>query len=109
MSLILAPILAALAWPGATANNPAASDYELVNPKAIELFEREPKLMRWALGFYDTDGDGYLSIFEADDAARQFKRIADADQDGQVTPAEFRSARDFIVARWVVNKASVSR
>lgn len=77
-----------------------AEDYRLVNPKAIELFERDAQLMRWGLVFFDTDRDGHLSIREADLAARQFKAIADGDRDGRVTPAEYRSARDFIVARW---------
>jgi hypothetical protein len=78
----------------------AADDYRLVNPKAIELFEADSTLMDWALASFDRDHDGYLSIMEADDAAREFKRIADGDGNGQVTPAEFRSARAFIVARW---------
>ena len=80
----------------------AASDYRLVNPRAIELFERDPKLMQWGLSFFDTDRDGHLSIREADLAALQFKRIADGDKDGRVTPSEYRSAFDFIVARWAV-------
>jgi hypothetical protein len=82
---------------------PAAAqegDYRLANPRAIELFERDDRLMQWAVTFFDTDRDGHLSIREADAAALQFKRIADGDSDGQVTPAEYRSARDFIVARW---------
>ncbi len=58
--------------------------------------------MRWAVGFFDTNRDGHLSIREADAAARQFKRIADGDRDGQVTPREYRSAREFIIARWAV-------
>lgn len=74
--------------------------YSLVNPKAIELFERDPQLMRWALGIFDSNGDGRLSVFEADRAAEQFKAIADGDTDGRVTPTEYRSARQFIVARW---------
>jgi hypothetical protein len=77
-------------------------DYQLVNPRAIELFERDDKLMRWALMSFDADHDGYLSIFEADKAAREFKRIADADGDGQVTPDEYRRARDFIIARYAI-------
>jgi Ca2+-binding EF-hand superfamily protein len=81
---------------------PADYDYQLVNPRAIELFERDDKLMRWALMGFDSDHDGYLSIFEADRAAREFKRIADADGDGRVTPEEFRRARDFIVARYAI-------
>ena len=76
--------------------------YELVNPKAIELFERDPTLMRWAVRFHDSNSDGRLSIFEADSAARDFKRIADGDSDGRVTPYEYRTALDFIEARWAV-------
>jgi hypothetical protein len=83
--------------------------YRLVNPKAIELFERDPRLMDWALAAFDKNGDGYLSIFEADNAAQEFKRIADGDRDGQVTPAEYSAARDFIVARYVPAKARSPR
>ena len=72
----------------------SSGDYRLVNPKAIELFEREPQLMGWALVRFDSNGDGHLSIFEADKAALEFKQIADLDRDGRVTPAEFLTARD---------------
>lgn len=82
-----------------------ADDYRLVNPKAIELFERDAQLMDWALARYDSNRDSSLSIFEADKAAREFKRIADGDTDGQVTPAEYRSARDFVLARWAAAAA----
>ena len=81
----------------------AEADYRLANPKAIELFESDARLMQWAVAFFDQDRDGQLSIREADEAALQFRRIADGDSDGQVTPTEYRSARDFIVARWVSN------
>jgi len=88
----------------------AATDgYSLVNPRAIELFEHEPQLMDWALARFDSDGDGYLSIFEADKAANEFKAIADGDKDGQVTPAEFRAGLDFVVARWATDTAQVTR
>ena len=87
------------------ASAPAADNLELVNPKAIELFEADSSLMQWAVAHYDADSDGPLSIFEADKAAGEFKRIADGDGDGRVTPAEYRSARAFIVARWVPAKA----
>ena len=87
----------------------AGDGYRLVNPRAIELFEHEPQLMQWALARFDADGDGYLSIFEADKAAVEFKSIADGDKDGQVTPAEFRAGRDFVVARWATDTAEVTR
>ncbi|HUG46222.1 MAG TPA: hypothetical protein VMK31_06905 [Sphingomicrobium sp.] len=89
-------ILALLAGPAAG----PPSDYRLVNPRAIELFEQDERLMRWAVDFFDLDRDGRLSIREADLAARQFKHIADGDRDGRVTPAEYRAAVAFIVARW---------
>lgn len=91
-----------LATAGSDAAASGADDYRLVNPKAIELFESDDRLMEWAVAKFDSDHDGYLSIFEADKAAREFKRLADGDNDGRVTPAEYRSARDFIVARWAV-------
>jgi hypothetical protein len=94
LSLLMGP---GNALPAATG---PSSDYQLVNPKAIELFEQDERLMRWALDFFDLDGDGRLSIREADLAARQFKHIADGNRDGQVTPAEYRAAVEFIVARW---------
>lgn len=93
-------LVALLLMSGAQAE--AAADYRLANPRAIELFERDSQLMQWGLSFFDTDRDGRLSIREADSAAMQFKRIADGDKDGQVTPTEYRSAREFIVARWAV-------
>lgn len=95
MLTILAILAAAAASPPTD-----ASDWRLVNPKAIELFEADTKLMDWALARYDENHDGYLSIMEADDAATEFKTIADTNRDGQVTPAEYREARAFIVARW---------
>ena len=87
----------------------AGSAYSLVNPKAIELFEADPRLMDWAIARFDKNGDGYLSIFEADSAAQEFKTIADGDDDGQVTPAEYTAAREFVVARYVPAKAQSPR
>ena len=104
MSLLFLAIAAQLA-----AAAPADDEYTLVNPKAIELFEADSRLMDWALAKYDSDSDGHLSIFEADKAALEFKRIADGDSDGRVTPAEYRAARDFIVARWIPAKVSNPR
>jgi hypothetical protein len=104
--LTILPLLAA----AAAASPPAdASDWRLVNPRAIELFEADTRLMDWALARYDENHDGYLSIMEADDAATEFKSIADADRNGQVTPAEYREARAFIVARWAVSEQASRR
>lgn len=96
MSIFLA---LALLSSGADSDN----DYRLANPRAIELFERDQRLMQWAVGQYDGNRDGELSILEADKAALEFKRIADGDRDGQVTPTEYRAARDFIRARWLTD------
>ena len=104
MQLLLALLLVQAQSGQPPAAGPA-DDWQLVNPKAIELFESDSRLMQWALEFFDSDHDHSLSVFEADDAALQFKRIADADRDGRVTPEEFRSAREFIVARWVADGA----
>jgi hypothetical protein len=41
-----------------------------------------------------------LSAAEAQAAAGEFRRIADADQDGRVTVLEYRQARAFILARY---------
>jgi hypothetical protein len=85
-----------------SASAPPDDGYGLVNPKAIELFEADSSLMQWALARYDSDSDRHLSIFEADKAAAEFKRIADGDGDGRVTLGEYRAARDFIVARYAI-------
>ena len=70
------------------------------NPPAVELFERDWVLMNWALKFHDKDRDVLLEPGEAQAAAAEFRKIADGDEDGRVTPAEFRSAREYILARY---------
>jgi hypothetical protein len=69
-------------------------------PAAAELFERDWVLMNWALKFYDADRDILLERGEAEAAAREFRKIADANGDGRVTPQEYRAARQFILARY---------
>lgn len=71
-----------------------------IAPAAQELFERDWVLMNWALKFYDKDRDILLEPAEAQAAADEFRRIADADNDGRVTPQEYRAAREFILARY---------
>jgi hypothetical protein len=69
-------------------------------PAAAQLFERDWVLMNWALKFYDRDRDILLEPNEAQTAAAEFRKIADADGDGRVTPREYREAREFILARY---------
>lgn len=104
----MTPLLLAFVFQLAS-SAPADDGYGLVNPKAIELFEADSRLMQWALAKYDSDSDGHLSIFEADKAAKEFKTIADGDGDGRVTTTEYSAARDFIVARWAVAEVSAPR
>ena len=69
-------------------------------PAAQELFERDWVLMNWALKFYDADHDILLEPDEARLAAEEFRKIADTNGDGRVTPEEYRAARAFIMARY---------
>jgi hypothetical protein len=64
------------------------------------LFERDWVLMNWALKFHDVDHDILLQPSEAAAAAADFRKIADTDGDGRVTPNEYRQAREFILARY---------
>jgi hypothetical protein len=69
-------------------------------PVAQQLFERDWVLMNWALKFYDRDHDILIEPAEAEAAAAEFRKIADANGDGRVTPEEYRAARAFILARY---------
>ena len=92
-SLLLIAFAAAGAQPEPT---PAS----LATSAAQQLFERDWVLMNWALKFYDRDRDILLEPNEAQAAAAEFRKIADADGDGRVTPSEYRAARAFILARY---------
>lgn len=69
------------------------------NP-ARTLFERDWVLMNWALKYFDGDHDLLLSAAEARAAATEFRRIADTNHDGRITPEEYRAARAAILARY---------
>jgi hypothetical protein len=69
-------------------------------PAALQIFERDWVLMNWALKFYDRDRDILLEPSEAEAAGDEFRRIADGDHDGRVTPGEYRAARALILARY---------
>lgn len=89
----------ALIFPANMAEAQAQPDAAL-NPRAIELFERDWVLMHWAVKSFDRDGNGVISLAEANAGALAFKGIADGDGDGRVTPYEYDRAREFIIARY---------
>lgn len=89
--------LTAAATPVGAQPHPASLRAE---PAAKQLFERDWVLMNWALKFHDRNRDILLEPAEAEAAANEFRRIADADEDGRVTPQEYRAAREFILARY---------
>lgn len=71
-----------------------------VTPAAMQLFDRDWVLMNWALKFFDANHDIPLEPNEAQAAAEAFRRMADTNGDGRVTPEEYRAARQFILARY---------
>jgi len=97
MKLAAPLFLAVMAAPLAAQPTPASLK---VAPAAQQLFERDWVLMNWALKFYDKDRDILLEADEASAAADEFRRIADGNGDGRVTPQEYRAAREFILARY---------
>jgi hypothetical protein len=66
-------------------------------PPALELFERDWVLMNWALKYYDSNRDILLQPDEAQAASDAFRKLADANGDGRVTPDEYRAARQAIL------------
>ena len=92
--------LATLALAAVSANAQPTPTSVSANPRAGQLFENDWVLMNWALKHFDRDHDILLSPAEALAAASEFRRIADANQDGRVTVLEYRQARAFILARY---------
>jgi hypothetical protein len=93
----VAALLAFIATPALA--QPMRSSLQPV-PAALQIFERDWVLMNWALKYYDSDRDVLLEPVEAQAAAEAFRRMADGDGDGRVTPQEYRDARAFILARY---------
>jgi hypothetical protein len=95
--LMSAFLIGSIAAPLAAQPVPASLSVE---PAARALFERDWVLMNWALKFYDADRDILLEAGEAQMAATEFRKIADANTDGRITREEYRAAREFILARY---------
>ena len=70
-----------------------------VEPAARVLFERDWVLMNWALKYYDANRDILVEPQEARAAADAFRNLADANNDGRVTPQEYAAARAEILSR----------
>ena len=77
----------------------AASTASVPNPRAAEFFDAQPVLKRWALQAHDSNHDGWLTLYEATDAADDFKAVADSDHDGRVTVRELEAAKAFLASR----------
>lgn len=97
-SLVLLSLVG-MAAPAGAQQQPTAASVR-VAPEARALFERDWVLMNWALKFYDADHDIMISDAEAQLAAEQFRKLADVNRDGRVTPEEYRAARAFILAHY---------
>jgi hypothetical protein len=91
--------LVALAGQAAIPGASGAPNRAVLFPAANELFDRDPVVRDWALRQFDLNGDGWLTLYEAQPALAAFKEIADSDRDGRITTAEYRRAREFVVAR----------
>jgi hypothetical protein len=88
--------LAGQAAIAASVSTPAPAAF---NPNANELFDRDAALKAWAVRLFDTNHDGWLTLYEAQSALAAFKDIADGNRDGRVTTYEYDRAKEFIAAR----------
>jgi hypothetical protein len=93
LSAIPVLLSALAAAPGA----PATTASLKTPPPAMQLFERDWVMMNWALKYYDANRDILLQPQEAAAAADAFRKLADADGDGRVTPQEYQAARATIL------------
>ena len=92
--LLTALLIVALAAPLGAQPAPAS----LKRSAALELFERDWVLMNWALKYFDLNHDILIEPDEAQAAAGAFRKLADKDGDGRVTPQEYQSARADILS-----------
>ena len=76
---------------------PASASF---NPRATDLIDSDPTLKQWAVRTYDSNHDGWLTLYEAQPAVVAFRALADSDRDGRITVREFDAAIAFIAARY---------
>jgi hypothetical protein len=91
MTMLMAAMLTAPSTPSAPARR--------LNPHASELFERDPVLAAWAIRRFDRNGDGWLTLHEADAALVAFREIADTDRDGRVSVREYAQTKALMAER----------
>lgn len=83
----------------AAAATPPQGERPAPTPAAVALVERDWVLANWALKYFDKDGDLLIDADEARAAADAFRKIADTNHDGRITPEEYRAARALILSR----------
>lgn len=92
-------LIMAIAGQAAVAASPVSAPTLVPYPNANGLFDRDGVLREWAVRNYDRNRDGWLTLYEAQPALAAFKDIADSDKDGRITTAEYRRAKEFVLAR----------
>ena len=70
-----------------------------VNPGANAFLDRDATIKAWAVDKFDSNHDGWLTLYEAQPALAAFKDLADGNRDGRVTTYEYDRAKEFIAAR----------
>lgn len=78
----------------------APASHAVFNPRADDVIDSNPVLKQWAVSQFDSNHDGWLTLYEAQPAVAAFRDMADADHDGRVTVREFEAAVAFISARY---------
>lgn len=96
---IALPLLAAASTAPPTPIRPTPANLP-VTPAAMVLFERDWVLMNWALKYFDRNGDMLIEPDEAQAAAEAFRKLADTNHDGRVTPDEYKAARALILEHY---------
>lgn len=71
-----------------------------LNPRALEFVEHDAAVKQWAETRFDRNHDGWLTLYEAQEAVDGFREIADENRDGRVTIREYESGVAFLKARY---------